>query len=96
MEKMGGNNKAYWRATLKLLIVMLSIWALTALGVSVIFADFFNKFSIGGYPLGFWFAQQGSIYIFIILIFTYTAIMKRIDKKYDVHEDHENQEQKEN
>lgn len=88
MGNLEGNGKAYWRATLKLLAVMLSIWGVTALGVSIIFVEFFNKFKIGGYPLGFWFAQQGSIYIFILLIFVYTFIMGRIDKKYDFHEDH--------
>ncbi|MCK5758827.1 MAG: DUF4212 domain-containing protein [Clostridiales bacterium] len=86
MKKLEGNNKAYWRATLKLLGVMLSIWAITSLGVSIVFVEFFNKFSIGGYPLGFWFAQQGSIYIFILLIFTYIYFMGKIDKKYDVNE----------
>ena len=86
MKKLEGNNKAYWRATLKLLGVMLSIWAITSLGVSIVFVEFFNKFSIGGYPLGFWFAQQGSIYIFILLIFVYIFVMGKIDKKYDVNE----------
>lgn len=95
MEKLGG-NKAYWRATLKLLIVMLSIWGVTSLGISVVFVEFFNKFYIGGYPLGFWFAQQGSIYVFIILIFVYTFIMSRIDKKYDVNEEKGNPKDQEN
>jgi len=89
MKKLEGNNKAYWRATLKLLVVMLSIWAFTSLGVSIIFVDFFNKIVIGGFPLGFWFAQQGSIYIFILLIFVYIYFMGKIDKKYDVHENKE-------
>lgn len=86
MDKIEGNSKAYWRATLKLLAVMLSIWAFTSLGVSVIFVEFFNKIVIGGYPLGFWFAQQGSIYVFILLIFVYIFFMGKIDKKFDVHE----------
>lgn len=92
MGNLEGNSKAYWRATLKLLIIMLSIWFTTAILISVVFVEFFNKISIGGYPLGFWFAQQGSIYIFIILIFVYTFIMGRIDKKYDFHENDEKQE----
>ena len=95
MEKQEG-NKAYWRATLKLLLVMLSIWAITSLGISIVFVDFFNKFNIGGYPLGFWFAQQGSIYVFIVLIFVYITIMNKIDKKYDVHEDNGNQKNQKN
>jgi len=89
MKKLEGNNKAYWRATLKLLVVMLSIWAFTSLGVSIVFVEFFNKIVIGGFPLGFWFAQQGSIYIFILLIFVYIYFMGKIDKKYDVHENKE-------
>lgn len=89
MDKIEGKSKAYWRATLKLLAVMLSIWAITSLGVSVIFVEIFNKIVIGGYPLGFWFAQQGSIYVFILLIFVYIFFMGRIDKKYDVHENKE-------
>lgn len=86
MDNLKGNNKSYWRATLRLLVVMLSIWAFTSLGVSVVFAEFFNQFKLGGYPLGFWFAQQGSIYVFILLIFVYIYFMGKIDKKYDFHE----------
>lgn len=91
MGNLEGNSKAYWRATLKLLVVLLSVWGLTAIGISVVFVEFFNKFKIGGYPLGFWFAQQGSIYVFIVLIFVYTIIIGRIDKKYDFHEKKENE-----
>ncbi len=89
MEKEKNKNKAYWSATLKLLGVMLSIWILTSFGASIVFAEFLNKIKLGGYPLGFWFAQQGSIYIYIIIIFVYIYFMGRIDKKYDFHEKEE-------
>lgn len=86
MAKKVKKDKSYWFATLRLLGIILGVWALTSFGVSIIFVDFFNQFSLGGYPLGFWFAQQGSIYIYIILIVVYIIFMGRIDKKYDVHE----------
>ncbi len=79
-------EKAYWYATLKLLGIILIIWFMVAFGASIVFADLLNRINIGGYPLGFWFSQQGSIYIFILLIFIYAVIMSRIDRKYDVDE----------
>jgi putative solute:sodium symporter small subunit len=79
-------DKSYWAETLALLIKILIIWALVAFGASIIFAEFLNGIKLGGYPLGFWFSQQGSIYIFIALIFIYARLMAKIDKKYDVHE----------
>lgn len=87
MTKTGTKGKAYWYATLKLLGIILVVWAGVSLFLSIIFVDALNKVSLGGYPLGFWFAQQGSIYVFIILIVVYIFFMGRIDNKYDVHED---------
>lgn len=80
------DDKAYWKATLRLLSVVLFLWISVSLGLSIILAQQLNKISLWGYPLGFWFAQQGSIYIFILLIFGYAFIMGKIDRKYDVHE----------
>lgn len=80
------NGRAYWHATLKLLTVVLVIWAFVAYGLSIVFAPALNRISLGGYPLGFWFAQQGSLYVFVILIFSYAKIIEKIDRKYDVHE----------
>ncbi len=80
------DDKAYWKATLRLLGIILAIWVFVSLGLSIILAPILNNFSLGGYPLGFWFAQQGSIYIFIALIFIYAHLMGKIDRKYDVHE----------
>jgi len=89
MSKKENMAKSYWSATLRLLGIILTIWAIVSFGASIIFVDFLNQFYLGGYPLGFWFAQQGSIYIFIILIFVYVYIIGKIDKKYDVHEEEE-------
>ena len=80
-------HSAYWRANLKLMAFCLSIWFLSSFGFGILFVDQLNMFSIGGIKLGFWFAQQGSIYIFVLLIFFYAWQINRIDRKYDVHED---------
>ena len=76
-------NKEYWKANIKLLIVLLTIWLVIWFGFGIILSDFLDQFSIGGFKLGFWFAQQGSIYGFVILIFVYVYAMKRLEKKLD-------------
>lgn len=81
------SGKEYWKATLTLLFKVLVVWFLCSYGAGILFAPFLNKFYIGGYPLGFWFAQQGSIYIFIALIFYYAKKMGKIDRRFDVHEE---------
>tara|TARA_B100000161_G_scaffold196571_1_gene143050 strand:- start:1864 stop:2121 length:258 start_codon:yes stop_codon:yes gene_type:complete len=73
--------KEYWKANIRLLIILLSIWFLIWFGFGIILSDFLDQFSIGGFKLGFWFAQQGSIYGFVILIFVYVFAMNRIEKK---------------
>ncbi len=80
------NAKAYWSATLRLLTGILIVWAVVAYGFAIIFAPVLNNFHLGGYPLGFWFGQQGSIYIFIGLIFFYAVKMGQIDRKFNVEE----------
>lgn len=77
----------YWRANTRLQIVLLVIWAVFGYVVSVLLADPLNEIVIGGFPLGFWFAQQGTIVIFVILIFVYAVKMDGIDHEYDVHEE---------
>ncbi len=77
----------YWKATLGLLTKILIVWFLVSFGAGILFADALNSIKLGGYPLGFWFAQQGSIYIFIALIWWYKAAMGKIDQEFDVHED---------
>tara|TARA_B100001121_G_scaffold122548_1_gene107421 strand:+ start:6634 stop:6891 length:258 start_codon:yes stop_codon:yes gene_type:complete len=74
-------NKDYWKANIRLLLVLLSIWFMIWFGFGIILSDFLDQFSIGGFKLGFWFAQQGSIYGFVILIFVYVFAMSHIEKK---------------
>ena len=82
-------HKDYWRANLKILIILLSIWFMVSFGFGIIFSDFLDQYHIGGFKLGFWFAQQGSIYFFVILIFVYVYLMNKLDKKYKYHDDEE-------
>ncbi|MBX3609844.1 MAG: DUF4212 domain-containing protein [Hydrogenophaga sp.] len=81
------NSAAYWKATLGLLTKVLIIWFAVSYGAGILFAGALNGIKLGGYPLGFWFAQQGSIYVFIVLIFYYARKMGQIDRQFDVHED---------
>ncbi len=74
-------DKDYWKANIRLLIILLSIWLMIWFGFGIVLSDFLDQFSIGGFKLGFWFAQQGSIYGFVILIFVYVFAMNRIEKK---------------
>lgn len=80
-------SKGYWSATLGLLRNILAIWFLVSFGAGILFVDVLNGIKLGGYPLGFWFAHQGSIYVFIALIFYYAKRMGDIDRRFDVHED---------
>ena len=81
------NRLAYWRANLRLVAICLAIWFICSYGFGVLLVEQMNTIRIGGFQLGFWFAQQGSIYIFVALIFFYAWRMNRIDRQYDVHED---------
>ncbi len=78
---------AYWKANLSLLIKLLVVWFVVSFGFGIILVDLLNQISIGGYKLGFFFAQQGSIYVFVALIFIYVRQMNKLDRKFDVHED---------
>ena len=82
-------HKDYWRANLKILIILLSIWFMVSFGFGIIFSDYLDQYQIGGFKLGFWFAQQGSIYFFVALIFVYVYLMNKLDKKYKNHDDEE-------
>ncbi|MCM2290365.1 MAG: DUF4212 domain-containing protein [Sulfuritalea sp.] len=84
---MENNSTAYWKATLGLLTKILIIWFLVSFGAGILFAPALNGIHLGGYPLGFWFAHQGSIYVFVVLIFYYAWKMGQIDEQFDVHED---------
>ncbi|EXJ14984.1 DUF4212 domain-containing protein [Imhoffiella purpurea] len=81
------NRAGYWRANLRLLIILLMIWFSVSYGFGILLVEPLNAIMLGGYPLGFWFAQQGSIYVFVVLIFVYAGLMNRLDKKYHVSED---------
>lgn len=83
---MAKNLKNYWRKNLKYLVVLLIIWFIVSFCCGILFVDELNQIKIGGFKLGFWFAQQGSIYVFVILIFVYVSLMNRLDKKFDVDE----------
>ena len=72
----------YWKINLKYLIILLSIWFLVSFGFGILFVDILNQIKIKGVKLGFWFAQQGAIYVFVILIFVYVFLMNRLDKKF--------------
>ena len=79
-------RREYWRRNLRLMAVLLTIWALVSFGAGILFVEPLNSVSFLGVPLGFWFAQQGSIVIFVILIFVYVKMMDRLDAKYGITE----------
>ena len=74
----------YWRANLRLMVVLLALWAVVSYGLGIVWVEPLNRFHLGGFPLGFWFAQQGSIYAFVLLIAVYVVAMDRIDRRYGV------------
>ena len=76
----------YWRTNLKYLAILLTIWFVVSFLFGIILAETLNQHQIGGFPLGFWFAHQGSIYAFVILIFVYVYLMNKLDKKFNVDE----------
>lgn len=78
--------QAYWRANVKLLVQCLVVWFVVSFGFGILLVDVLNNISLGGYPLGFWFAQQGAIYTFIAIIFFYIWKMNKIDVEFDVDE----------
>lgn len=77
----------YWKANLRLVGLCLVIWFIVSFGFGIIFIDAFNTISLGGYPLGFWFATQGSIYVFVALIFFYAWRMNKLDQKFGLNEE---------
>ena len=80
------NAQAYWKENLRYLLILLLIWFAVSYGAGILFADALNGVRVGGFKLGFWFANQGSEVIFVILIFVYVALMNKLDKEYDVEE----------
>jgi putative solute:sodium symporter small subunit len=76
------NQNTYWKTNLKYLVILLSIWFTVSFGFGILLADSLNQIHMGGFKLGFWFAQQGAIYVFVILIFVYIYLMNRLDEKF--------------
>ena len=76
--------KKYWKENLKYLMILLSVWFTVSFGFGILLIEELNQFKIGGFKLGFWFAQQGSIYVFVLLIFIYIYLMNKLDKKYNL------------
>lgn len=78
----GESENRYWRKNLGHLAILLSIWFAASFGCGILFADELDRFRVAGFPLGFWFAQQGSIYIFVALVFVYVWLMNRLDREF--------------
>jgi putative solute:sodium symporter small subunit len=76
------SNRAYWRANLKWVGILMTIWFIVSYGCGILFVNQLNEIKLGGFKLGFWFAQQGSIYVFVILIAVYVKVMNGLDRKY--------------
>lgn len=76
----------YWKKNLTYLSVLLGIWFLVSFGAGILFVDWLDQFQFFGFKLGFWFAQQGSIYVFVVLIFVYVLLMNRLDRKHGLRE----------
>ena len=81
-----GTRREYWRANLRLIVILLTVWAVVSLLFGVLLVETLNKFTIGRLPVGFWIAQQGSIYIFVGLIFVYAWRMDVLDRRFGVSE----------
>ncbi len=79
--------KSYWRTNVRYLLILLLVWFAVSYGAGILFVDQLNQIEIGGFKLGFWFAQQGAIYVFVVLIFVYVWLMNRLDREYNVNEE---------
>lgn len=87
MNTKNSRAASYWKQNLRYLLILLSIWFAVSYGCGILFKETLDKLDFGGFKLGFWFAQQGSIYVFVVLIFVYVWLMNRLDKKYGFDED---------
>jgi len=74
--------KAYWKENIRYVLILMVIWFLVSFGAGILFKDALNEFKMGGFKVGFWFAQQGAMFVFVILIFVYVRLMNKLDKKY--------------
>lgn len=87
MPQVSEKMKRYWRKNLLTLLVLLSLWFVVSFGFGILLVEPLNSIRIGGFKLGFWFAQQGSIFAFVVLIFIYVIRMNKLDREFDVNED---------
>ena len=87
MQDKSQNARNYWKENLRCLVLLLSIWFLVSYCAGILFRSVLDQFQIAGFPLGFWFAQQGSIYVFVFLIYVYVSWMNKLDKKYGFDQD---------
>lgn len=87
MENNKQKMQEYWKRNVRILFTLLSIWFLVSFVFGILLKDELDQIRFGGFKLGFWFAQQGSIYCFVIIIFVYVWLMNRLDREFDVHED---------
>lgn len=79
--------QAYWKKNISYVLGLLTVWFIVSYGCGILFVDELNTIRLGGFKLGFWFAQQGAIYVFVILIFIYVWLMNKLDKEFDVYEE---------
>ncbi|WP_114784228.1 DUF4212 domain-containing protein [Botryobacter ruber] len=77
----------YWQRNVRILLTLLGVWFLVSFVCGILLVDQLNQVRIGGFKLGFWFAQQGAIYFFVLIIFVYVMLMNKLDREFDVHED---------
>jgi putative solute:sodium symporter small subunit len=80
------HESAYWQENIRLMLKLLCVWFVVSFGCGILLVDVLNQIQIGGYKLGFWFAQQGAMYAFVILVFYYVKRMAALDRKYNVDE----------
>ena len=89
----GSSHDLYWKTNIKILLILLAVWFIASFGLSILAVDWLDQFKIGGFPLGFWMAQQGSIIIFLLIIGVYMVVMNRVDKSFGVEEEESKQEE---
>jgi putative solute:sodium symporter small subunit len=82
-SKQQQRRKAYWQANLRILAILMTIWFIVSFGCGILFVEPLNQFKLGGFKFGFWMAQQGSIYVFVVLIFVYVRLMNKLDREFN-------------
>ncbi|MDO6389665.1 DUF4212 domain-containing protein [Pontibacter sp. BT731] len=87
MENNKNRMQEYWQRNVRILLTLLALWFTVSYVFGILLVDELNQFRLGGFKLGFWFAQQGSIYVFVLIIFIYVWLMNKLDREFDVHED---------